>query len=82
MPDRVSAATAARMLGRSPEYVRQLLVRGVFTVITKGGVSRGRGVRVCLWVDEIEAFAPAEDESAVRDLRRRKRRLKPQGVVG
>ncbi len=71
---RVTPATAARMLDVHYETVRDLITRGVFTVLAPNG--RGCGKRMFLLADEVEKYAVTGDELAVLALREAKGRVK------
>lgn len=75
-PLRVTPRMAAQMLCVHYETVRQLITRGVFTIVAPNG--RGPGKRYFLLADEVTRYGETGDELAVRDLRARKGRLKPR----
>lgn len=72
-PLRVKPADAAAQLAIHYETLRDLIGRGLFTVIAPKG--RGVGKRVYLLPDEVEVYAVG-GEDALREYRVRRGRLK------
>jgi hypothetical protein len=69
---RVSIATAAAMLDVHYETLRDVVSRGVFSIIAPKG--RGLGKRIYLYPDEVAAYVGV-DELAVRSVRQRMGRI-------
>lgn len=70
-PVSVSPSTAARMLDLHYDTVRDMIHRGVFTVLAPEG--RGKGKRIYLPTAEVELYGSTRDEQAVRDFRAKNR---------
>ena len=71
-PVSVNPATAAAALDMHFETFRDLMTRGVFTVLAPNG--RGIGKRVFIPFDEVKLYGETRDELAVKELRHSKRR--------